>query len=198
MKKELFNKKKIFIENYFKKDRGFTLLEMLISISLFTVVTSIAFTALFSVIDANNKAKTINTVVNNLSTVMESMTREIRVGTDYTCGSEYISGGFNCSNGGGDISFLSESGKKIYYSFNSVSKNIERRIDVGSTVNLVGTDVDIDELVFYVFGTGPPEGGIFSQPRVLIILKGTIKRQGENIKTVFKLQTTVSQRSPAK
>jgi prepilin-type N-terminal cleavage/methylation domain-containing protein len=100
-----------------KKNRGFTLLEMLISISLFTVVTTIAFSALFSIMDANDKAKTIKLVVNNLSTAMESMTREIRVGTDYTCNGSAtpISGGYDCPSGEDQISFISESGEDVSY-----------------------------------------------------------------------------------
>jgi prepilin-type N-terminal cleavage/methylation domain-containing protein len=180
-----------------KKNRGFTLLEMLISISLFTVVTTIAFTALFSIMDANDKAKTIKLVVNNLSTAMESMTREIRVGTNYTCDrSVSITDGLNCSTGKTGISFESESGDNIYYSYDSINKTIKRKIESSNTVNLVGEDINIDNLKFYVIGNGTESPSV--QPRVLIVLKGSITRQGQKIKTVFDIQTTVSQRNPAK
>lgn len=184
-----------FLES--KKKKGFTLLEMLISVSLFTVVTTIAFTALFSIMDANDKAKTIKLVVNNLSMAMESMTREIRVGTNYTCDRSYsIIDGLDCSTGKGSISFDSKSGDNIYYWYDSINKTIKRKIGSSHTLNLVGEDINIDNLKFYVIGNGTESPSV--QPRVLIVLKGSITRQGQKIKTVFDIQTTVSQRNPAK
>jgi hypothetical protein len=65
-----------------------------------------------------------------------------------------------------------------------------------STVTLVGEDVNIDNLKFYVVGNGTESPSV--QPRTLIVLKGSMARKGQKIKTVFDLQTTVSQRNPAK
>lgn len=65
------------------KSKGFTLIEIIISLAIFTVVAVIAVGALLRVMDANRKALSLKTSINNLNFVMESMSREIRVGTKY-------------------------------------------------------------------------------------------------------------------
>ena len=67
--------------------RGFTLIEMLVSLALFMVVAVIAVTALLKIVDANRKSQTLQDTVNNINFAMDSITRELRVGSAYTCGS---------------------------------------------------------------------------------------------------------------
>jgi len=67
------------------KDRGFTLVEMIVSLALFSVVAVIAIGALLKVINANNKAQSIQSAVTNLNFALESMSRDLRTGTDYDC-----------------------------------------------------------------------------------------------------------------
>lgn len=175
-----------------KQKKAFTLIEMLISISLFTIVVTIAFTALYSIMDANAKAKTIKLVVNNLNMAMESMTREIRVGYNYTCRTavgDPLVGGQDCSGTGGNVLALSTKDNEIViYSFNSGAGTIQRKKGT-EVVNLVGDDIVIEDLRFFVNGTGTANN---IQPRVLVILKGTINNI--DIATEFDIQTTVSQR----
>jgi prepilin-type N-terminal cleavage/methylation domain-containing protein len=185
-----------------KENRGFTLTEMLISITLFTIVTTIAFTALYSIMDANTKAKTIKLVVNNLNIAMESMSRELRVGYDYSK-STYDSGA-SCdtvSSGSTTIYFKTKDGCDAYYQYNSTNKTIKKKIgkkdgsgncptlSAISEASIVGDDVLINGLKFYITGVGP-SGDI--QPRVVILLQGETARS--DIDTKFNIQTTVSQR----
>jgi prepilin-type N-terminal cleavage/methylation domain-containing protein len=69
------------------KNYGFTLVEMIVSLALFSVVAVIAIGALLKVIDANDKAQSIQSSVTDLNFALESMSRDLRTGTDYTCGS---------------------------------------------------------------------------------------------------------------
>src|ERR1035437_3022439 len=62
---------------------GFTLIEMLVSIAIFMVVAVIAVAALLKIVDANRKSQTLQDAVNNINFAMDSITREIRVGSDY-------------------------------------------------------------------------------------------------------------------
>lgn len=66
--------------------RGFTLIEMLVSISLFAVVITMSVGTLLVLIDANSRAQSMQLVMTNLSFALDSMTREIRTGTDWYCG----------------------------------------------------------------------------------------------------------------
>jgi prepilin-type N-terminal cleavage/methylation domain-containing protein len=68
-------------------EKGFTLIEIMISLAIFTVVAVIAVGALLKVMDLNRKSINLKNAINNLNFVMESMSREIRMGTKYKCGS---------------------------------------------------------------------------------------------------------------
>jgi prepilin-type N-terminal cleavage/methylation domain-containing protein len=173
------------------KFSGFTLLEMLISISLFTIVVTIAFTALLSILDVNEKAKTIKLVVNNLGMAMESMTREIRVGYNYTCDrAGSLPSGNDCNPPKSRIALKTSTGADVQYAFSN--ETIERTTDFGAPVDILGSDVVIESLKFYVHGSEP---GDEIQPRVLIVLKGSVAHP--NLNTEFNIQTTVSQRKLA-
>ncbi len=65
------------------KNGGFTLIEIIVSLALFTTVAVIAVGALLRIMDANKKSISIKTVTNNVNFALESMTREMRVGTKY-------------------------------------------------------------------------------------------------------------------
>lgn len=67
------------------KNHGFTLVEMIVSLAIFSVVAVIAIGALLKVIDANKKAQSIQSSVTNLNFAMESMSRDLRTGTDIQC-----------------------------------------------------------------------------------------------------------------
>lgn len=187
-----------------KAIRGFTLVEMLVSISVFMVVMTVATGSLLSIIDANGKAQSLKSAVNNLNFAIESMGKEIRVGTNYSCLSDQP-----CSNGANNIKFtsyrdlngvLDNLNDFVVYKYNSDSSGgfIERcQTSLSVTCNfdsdpiyfirMTAKGVDIDDLKFYIRGTTDPE-------RVLITVSGTAGTKVK-LQTKFNLQTTVSQRS---
>ena len=59
---------------------GFSLIEALISVALFSIVAVMSVGALTSLIDANNKARSQKVVTNNIYASIEKMTRDIRDG----------------------------------------------------------------------------------------------------------------------
>jgi prepilin-type N-terminal cleavage/methylation domain-containing protein len=64
---------------------GFTLIEMMVSVSIFLIVMTIVLGALLSIIDGNKKTQSINSVANNLNAALESFTRDIKTGYNYRC-----------------------------------------------------------------------------------------------------------------
>lgn len=76
--------------------KGFTLIEMIVSIAIFTIVALVAVGALLKIIDANKVSQSQQTVINSMDFTLESMSRELRTGSNYYC----ITG-----TGGGSISF---------------------------------------------------------------------------------------------
>lgn len=69
--------------------KGFTLVEMIVALGIFSIVAVVAIGALAKVINANKKAQTIQAAVSNLSYAMETMSRELRVGRNYQCNSDF-------------------------------------------------------------------------------------------------------------
>tara|TARA_B100000508_G_scaffold141011_1_gene145045 strand:+ start:9985 stop:10653 length:669 start_codon:yes stop_codon:yes gene_type:complete len=66
---------------------GFTLIEMIVSLGVFSIVITIAVGALLVLISSNDQLQKEQTVMTNLSFAVDSMAREIRTGTQYFCDS---------------------------------------------------------------------------------------------------------------
>jgi prepilin-type N-terminal cleavage/methylation domain-containing protein len=170
-----------------KRDaRGFTLIEMIVSLAIFATVVLIAVGALLSIIDANRKANELRVVMENLNFAIESIARNVRTGTDYGCGS---SPG-NCSNKT-TLSFVNQEGKDVKYAFDFDSKAITRTVGGGDAAPITSSEVVIEDVHFWVTGAGV--GGDGEQPRVLMTVQGLAGVVGKN-ETRFSLQTTISQR----
>ena len=180
--------------------KGFTLVEIMVSVSLFAVVMTISVGALLSLIDANRKAQALNSVINNLNFAMENMSRNFRIGSNYHCSSlasvpPNSDTPQDCPSGGVLVAFEGYSGDnedstdQIFYRF--VDSHIEKSTDGGATfISITASEVVIDEMKFYVIGA--PLGDNI-QPRITMIAKGTVSF-GSGSETSFNLQTTVSQR----
>ncbi len=169
--------------------RGFTLIEMIVSVGLFTIIMTISLGGLFMVINANRQAKSIKLVVNNLNLAIEGISRELRVGTDY-CDQ---ANGANCdtgSSGATQIWFTTDVGQDAYFRLNGNA--IERSIDGSPALRMTGSDVQVEDMRFFIRGT---QGGDSVQPSVMIKINGSINVEGEL--NQFSVQTMVSQRKLA-
>lgn len=78
-------KNTIFKKNKNHNNKGFTLIETLVSLTLFTIVVVIAGGTVVSVIDINKRNQAISSVVNNLNYSIDSMVRDIKTGYLYKC-----------------------------------------------------------------------------------------------------------------
>ncbi len=175
--------------NFLKQKKGFTLVEMLVAISLFVIVVFISIGAIMSIFSANGKARASKSVVDNLNYTVENMVRNIRFGGLYHCGSSgNLSTPANCSNGdtslalrlNGNTIVYRRSGARIEYSSNGGS----------SYVALTPPEVVITNMLFYVLGASNSDQ---LQPYVVIVIKGYVGNR-PTTQTVFSLQTFVSQR----
>jgi len=73
------------IKRTLNKAKGFTLVEIIVSLMIFSIVAVVALAALVKIIDANKKAQTIQDAVTNLSFTLDSMSRELRTGSKLDC-----------------------------------------------------------------------------------------------------------------
>ena len=167
--------------------RGFTLIELMTAISIFIIIMTVAMGSILNIFDINRKARSLKTVINNLNSAVDSMSREMRFGRIYHCGSGSVEVPQNCPSGDTSMSFLSSNGEQITYRFNN--NVIEKQVDNGGYVAVTAQEITIDSMVFYTLGAGT---GDTLQPKVIIQMKshaGTGKSRSD-----FTLETLVSQR----
>lgn len=168
--------------------KGFTLIELMVAISIFIIVMTIAMGAILNVFDANRKSRSLKTVINNLNLAVESMSKEMRFGKNYHCGSGTLTLPQNCPGGGTLMSFLSSDDIQVTYQFNNQS--IEKQVGNGDFIAVTAPEIIIDDLTFYILGAGTSDT---LHPKVLIKIKS---HAGANKGlSNFVLETLVSQRA---
>jgi len=176
--------------------KGFTLIEMMVSVTIFLVIMTVSMGALLGVYSANNRFGTLKTVMDNLNLSVESMSREMRFGNNYHCDTagnlSNVSTPQNCPTGNNAMAFLAEDGTtRIVYEINANGKQIDKSVDGGATfVPVTAPEIIITSLNFYV--TGATFNDAF-QPKVLIKISGYAGSASST--TSFTMQTLVSQRS---
>ena len=62
---------------------GFTLVELMVAVAIFTIVATTAGSALMGIISANKKARSIQSAMNDVNLALESVSKDMRMGTDY-------------------------------------------------------------------------------------------------------------------
>jgi prepilin-type N-terminal cleavage/methylation domain-containing protein len=80
--------------------RGFTLIEIIVSVSIFTIVMLVTMGALLTLNDSSRKAQALRTVIDNLNFAVEDMSRKIRTGDIYRCFPSDLSAGDDFTNDG--------------------------------------------------------------------------------------------------
>ena len=157
-------------------EKGFSLVELLVVITLFSVVAVVVVGSLLSLIDANAKARTQQMVLSNLSVPMEIMVQEMQLlkdGTNYDIPQS------------DRISFIQSDDTAVGFRLNG--SRIERQKN-GTWSELTALDVEITALEFELVDYN---GSADNYPVVSITIRA---KSGRRIKTQseFKLQTTVS------
>ncbi|MFA5095389.1 MAG: hypothetical protein WC447_01880 [Candidatus Paceibacterota bacterium] len=176
---------------------GFTIIETMIAISLFLIVIMIGVGTLLNASLLHAKSQNMRSIIDNLSFIMEDMSKNLRTGYDYHCiddGDVTASNPHSCATGAG-ISFKTTLGDQWVYvilSDGSIQKSVSGGASGTFTV-LTPPEIKIDLVSsFSVVGAEPPLGDT-RQPFIIIRLIGTITYK--NVVTPFSLQTSISQRT---
>ncbi|TSC61794.1 MAG: hypothetical protein G01um101448_650 [Parcubacteria group bacterium Gr01-1014_48] len=181
---------------------GFTLVEMLVAIFVFTIVMVISMGAILSTLDANRKTQTVQLVIDNVDFALEGMARTLRTGMDYHC--DLTKGTKtkprDCKTGADSIVFEHAKGSFVdlndnyAYKLDTGTKQIKRSIDSGVTFTPISAaNVEITSLTFYVMNSDPTDE---VQSRIIISVRGRAGAEIFRTKTEFNLQTMVTQRIP--
>lgn len=184
---------------------GFTLIELMVATSIFVIVILSSMSSLFVLMGAGKNSRALRFAMDNVNFSMESMTRSIRMGTNYNCVSSNDSIDMNdvdstrdCSSidDGTFIAFVPQGGSsRIGYKISARNDaggthTLQRCDVVNGCVDIVSSDVNISGLKFFVSGSSPSDN---RQASVYIIMKGTVLVKG--VPTSFAIQTMASQRN---
>ncbi len=192
-----------------KEKGGFTLIEMLVSLSLFTIVATMSVGTLLVLIGSNGRVVSEQSVMTSLTFALDSMSREIRTGSEYRCGSvagvtgAAVTGsatavndcptgmvGLSFREAGTSITGGSSNNRVAYYYQNNA---LWRKVGTSDAEQIVTGDVKITDVRFYVTGSNPiTVGSDTVQPSVTIVIDA-VASSSESSKP-FTIQTTVVQR----
>lgn len=191
--------------------KGFTLIEVMVSVALFTIVMTVALGALLAMSDSDRRAEALKSVVNNLNFALDSMTRTIRTGYNYHCGTggtDFATPGpQDCAGSGSSyLALKAADGTLVAYCLDSgmlkrqVVSSGSLGIDCASSnfSPMTSSELTITNLQFIVIGSCPQQNGAGCvadsvQPKVTILISGSIQ-MGASAPTQFSLQTSGTQR----
>lgn len=192
------------------KKRGFTLVEAIVAVGLFSIVMMVSLAVILSLIDNNKKTQAINSVVNNLNFAIDSMVRDIKTGKEYHCGTQPIVFSRGSDSGCGGItnpdsirliSTINNTEKYVMYEYIPESGSDPGKIQKTAcqdlictspgptTVDVTSQEINIKSMKFLV---NPGVRGV-SQPSVFLIIQGTSATSLTDASN-FTIQTLISQR----
>jgi prepilin-type N-terminal cleavage/methylation domain-containing protein len=195
------------------KKKGFTLVETLVAVGLFSIVTTIAMSAFLAMVNANYVSRNVRIATDNLNLALEDMSRRIKTGTVYGCDPVGVSAAENgtrdCGAGAGSIAFTDQDGVRTMYKVGlgsgdsngdpagcgsnlyETTRYCILRFREGKWIPVTSHEIQITRLRFIVRGSsGPPDS---VQPYVIVFIQGTLGVPPKPV-TSFKIQTMITQR----
>jgi prepilin-type N-terminal cleavage/methylation domain-containing protein len=207
------------------RQQGFTIIEMIVSLGVFSIVITIAVGALLMLVNTNQQLQSEQSVMTNLSFALDSMTREIRTGSEYYCDSENsVTGMFSSSNNLDEfiesrpepyqdcpngrtrdvhgVAFkeggnsISQSNNRILYYFDIQEGKIYRRIGDGEGESILSTGIFIRDMDFYVVGSKPLlAGNPGHKDQASVTIFIEAAESNDPDAKTYRIQTTVTQRT---
>lgn len=200
----------------FKK--GFSLVEILVVLGLFSSIATLALGSLFNAQAINGRLQETQAILDNVNLSIQTVTRDIRFGSDFYCtniiptASTTVTVRKNCPNGseGGSVLIFQPADAaneldRVAYYITSTGVMFKKEFYYGEEprmVQMTASDVIIDSMRFYVEGANTAtgindEGNLsdFKQPIITMHISGrSVSVSSTREPEIFKIQTHISSR----
>jgi len=198
--------------NHNHKSSGFTLVELMVAIALFSILVSMAAGGFVRALRSERQVAAMMAAESNISLAMEEMTREIRTGYLFchdpgsgqpsgACSAVYPSGitmctsdnaptpTWTCPNG---LEFYNANGDKVDYVLtNGILERSDNSENGGALTALTSANIDVTYLTFTLFGNLETDSW---NPRVTI--SASVEPNDNTVTwSTANLEATVSARS---
>ncbi len=186
-----------------KNRAGFTIIELIVAVGLFTFVVIYAIGITISVTRAERKSSDIQAVQDNIRFSLELMTKEMRTGSEFNLSTNCV------AVSGQEITFRStDSGLTPYRTYylsltafpqNGIIKRIKSAdplsVGCGSAQDLTAGEVSVDALAFNLHNASVAQATeCDGQPTIVINMRLHSSEVLYGAATMMSLQTTVVQR----
>ena len=177
-------------------NKGFTLIELIVSIGLFSVVSTLAVGSILVLVDNNRALRSEQSTITNVSFALDAMTRDIRMGYNYYCesssflvfnvpGNDSVQ---DCTNGNEGISFVEGSavttlGTEVRRAYYYDGDTVYRKLGTNTPEAIISSSINVVDFDMYVSGTSD------EQPVVTIYMRVRSESGQE-----YDFQTSVTQR----
>ena len=173
--------------NTFGDSTGFTLLEMIISIGIFSTIVIAAIGITIGISNAQIKASSVQATQDNIRFGMELMTKELRTGSRYELSR------ICAQRTGEEIRFVASSGSwRIYYRSGPSLMRLVDSVNCLTANPLLSEEVGVENLRFRVGGTVPGAGD--GQPWAFVSLSLRSRGPKPVLDSQMDMQTMVVQR----
>lgn len=167
---------------------GFTLLEMIISIGIFSVLVISSIGVMIGVSNAQIKAANLQATQDSIRFGIELMAKEIQTGHAYAltnyCGASALEQ---------ELSFITRLGEpRVYCLAGTILKRIAGTTDYAYAKPFLADEVSVDSVRFAIGGATP--GYTDGQPWVMIALSVTSNSQKPTLVSHMDMETMIVQR----
>jgi len=179
--------------------KGYTLIEILVAVSIFTVIISAPTGFLVGSLKAQFKVLALQKLLDQTSYLMEYMSRALRMAQKDTSGTCVTPGeGNNYKNyekiGSTGIKFKNYKGECQEFFLDENQHKLRQSINGAASIPLTSDDLEI--VLFKIGSDVSWDQGDQDQPKVTLFLdiKGG-RNRNEELRPEIKIQTTISQRN---
>lgn len=199
-------------------ERGFSLIELMVSLGVFAIVITISVGSLLALVAQSQKTQASQNTMTNVAFAIDSVTREIRTGYDYVCdrfnntgvanafddqealtdlddcangytGEDEKNTGVSFKEGGESITGSSAQRIAFWFDLRESQRTLYRRVGNGAAERILSDNVEVIDGEFIVNGTTQGDG---RQPTVTMYLEARDVTNPDAQPMV--LQTTITQR----